>query len=693
MEAILTKPHSQSLPGDEVLPGNAAAGTGIGDVVIGGANIDLDGVHGAVQEDGGRVGGLDGQVAHGTVEAGDEDVVLGALIQLDADQVAELVQNHIVLAIGQQGVVVLVQGIGIIVAADGLLVLGAGNGNLVGNLGRTVSAGQRELGDSAVLQDLGLPNGDNLAIVHIVLEADVGQIEGILSHIGDLGNILNVDVVGLAGVGGLNSPDLDGSGLLGLQVIGAGLGQPGVDRGDDDGLTDILVNEHLSQNAAAAEADIVLVVAAQNVALLGDVLIAGIAAADNPRGHAAVLVGLNTVEVVDQTHVLVAQQGVAQQIVHVTAANANVVLLDQQRPVNEGADLFLVIDPGVSGTHELIVAQLLLELAEVLLSELDDVILADVVDPGLLRVPLAALSAARGQGDLHAVDGGGQALVVLNQVGLQGVERVQAGLLAVHGLDAVELALDAVLQADVDGLLGNVDGPVVANIALEGGVIAQSAQQHLHEGIAGQGVAGTESAVGVTTDDAFLLAVGDVAGELAGYGDVAVGGGVCVELSRGGGPQDHVADDLGSGAASQVVTRLEVAARVTINNFDGGDHVDGFFVGDVTVVRELLGAGVDRDERHHHDQRQHQRKELSHLGLPPFRIWRGCRQFFVKASDRPPPGAHTVASRNPYLLRPWHPAFPPCRNTLPEPGIFVYRFALVVIQVINGGFLLQKCAK
>ena len=69
-----------------------------------------------------------------------------------------------------------------------------------------------------------------------------------------------------------------------------------------------------------------------------------------------------------------------------------------------------------------------------------------------------------------------------------------------------------------------------------------------------------------------------------------------MELSRGGGPQDHVADDLGSGAASQVVTRLEVAARVTINNFDGGDHVDGFLIGDVTVVRELLGAGVDRDE-------------------------------------------------------------------------------------------------
>ena len=83
-------------------------------------------------------------------------------------------------------------------------------------------------------------------------------------------------------------------------------------------------------------------------------------------------------------------------------------------------------------------------------------------------------------------------------------------VLTVDSLDTVELALQAVIQADGDGLLGDVDGPVGAGVALVGSVIAQSAQQHLHESIAGQGVGGLEGAVSITGDDTNILVRFDV---------------------------------------------------------------------------------------------------------------------------------------------------------------------------------------
>ena len=61
---------------------------------------------------------------------------------------------------------------------------------------------------------------------------------------------------------------------------------------------------------------------------------------------------------------------------------------------------------------------------------------------------------------------------------LQGVEGIQSGFFTGHGLDAGEVGLQAGVQADGQSALGNVDRPVVANIALGVLVIAQSAQQH-----------------------------------------------------------------------------------------------------------------------------------------------------------------------------------------------------------------------
>ena len=85
-----------------------------------------------------------------------------------------------------------------------------------------------------------------------------------------------------------------------------------------------------------------------------------------------------------------------------------------------------------------------------------------------------------------------------------------------------------------------------------------------------------------------------------------------MQLRCGGGAQDQVADDLGRSPTGQGVLGLEAAVFIAIHNTDFGNHVDSFFVVQLFVVREFLGAGIDRDERHHHGQRQHQRKELLH---------------------------------------------------------------------------------
>ena len=57
--------------------------------------------------------------------------------------------------------------------------------------------------------------------------------------------------------------------------------------------------------------------------------------------------------------------------------------------------------------------------------------------------------------------------IILDHVSGQGVESVQASLLTVDSLDAVELAHQTIVQADVQSALGNVDGPVGAGVALD----------------------------------------------------------------------------------------------------------------------------------------------------------------------------------------------------------------------------------
>ena len=299
--------------------------------------------------------------------------------------------------------------------------------------------------------------------------------------------------------------------------------------------------------------------------------------------------------------------------------------------VHIGANSVTLVIPRAGGATKRIPIGGLLQLGEELLGELHEAVVLDVAIVAPALRPGHGLLVALRDDHFHTVDGGGDLLLIVDHGGLQGVEGIQGGLLTGDEVNAVELLNHALVQADADGLLGNVDGPVAAGVALVLGVIAQSAQQHLHEGIAGQGASGTERAVGITGDDALLGAVGDVAGEHVAHGHVLVGSGVRTQLSGGGGAKDQVADDLGSSATGQGVARLEGAVFVTVDNSHFGDHGDGFVISDVGVILELLGAGADSDQRHGHHQSQNQRKELLH-GVSSFKI------FAKRAGGRCPAG-------------------------------------------------------
>ena len=278
--------------------------------------------------------------------------------------------------------------------------------------------------------------------------------------------------------------------------------------------------------------------------------------------------------------------------------------------VGIGAHVVTVIDPGGRGTAEVIGVRIGDQLGEVLLTELHQLVLFDVA----IRTGrgVGNLAAGRGVVDGHIAHNYSALLIILHHSGVDHVEGIQAGLLTGHGAAADEVVV-AVIQADADGLLGDVDLPVGAGVVLDGAIIAQGAQQHLHKGVAGQGAGGTEGAVAIAGDDALLCAVGDVAREHVGGGHILEGCRRRAERAGGGGAEDQVADDLGSRAAGQGPVGTEGVIAVTVHDPQCGDHVDSFFVIDVAVIGEVHSARADSDQRHGHHQSEHQRKELLHV--------------------------------------------------------------------------------
>ncbi|CAN3973695.1 tryptophan--tRNA ligase, partial [Dysosmobacter welbionis] len=287
--------------------------------------------------------------------------------------------------------------------------------------------------------------------------------------------------------------------------------------------------------------------------------------------------------------------------------------------VGIGAHIVAIIDPLAGGMAEDVGGILLLQVLEILLAELHQAVAVALAIDVAVGVGIVFHVLAGGSGvDGDVAHNDGVLLVILDHGGLQHVEGVQGGLLTGHSLGAHELVV-AVVQTDAAGLLDDADLPVGAGVALDGAVIAQSAQQHLHERVAAQGAGGTEGAVSIAADDTLLRAVGDVAREGVGHGNILKGSGACAERGGGGGAQDQVADDLGGRATGQDIIGTEVAVGITVDNTQGRDHIHSFFVGDLAVVREVLGAGADGDQRHGHHQSKHQRKELLHWDFSSFK--------------------------------------------------------------------------
>ena len=416
---------------------------------------------------------------------------------------------------------------------------------------------------------------DLLVVVVIVIVIGVAQVVAVDIHQGDL----NGSALVLQGVGQLVVHGID----LGIGV-----------RTDHDGIHIVIV----------------VLIGVNDVALTGNVGVGS---------QILVLAQLLAVEVHDGIF-----ENVIRVQIHVVAVSDQLLqslvgILDGVGVVNivgVSADILAVIDPLGGGSTEIIGVVLSLQVAEVLLAELlraaGILLIGGLVVAGVvLAGGTLHLSGGGLVGDGDVAHGDSAVVLVLHHGGLQGVEGVQAGLFTSHSGGADEVVV-AVVQLDAQSALANGDGPVGAGVALDVAVIAQGAQQHLHEGIAGQSSGGTEGTVSITGDDAFLLAVRNVASEGVGGRNVAVGSGVSAQSAGGGGAQDQVADDLGGSATGQGVLGIESAVFVALNNAQSGHHVNSFFVLDLAVVREVLGTGRDSDQRHGHRQSQNQRKELLH---------------------------------------------------------------------------------
>ena len=468
-------------------------------------------------------------------------------------------------------------------------------------------------------QQVGSHGGGGLVLSVIHGDGAVVLIVGLVDHLGHsagglLGQHHRLDLVLRLGEG-IQHLGLIIELLSGLKLLGAGsasrLIAVGVDSGDDlhigvtlvsgfHGLADLAdIGLHLG------DGDIALVVVIVDLGqhAVGGIAHLGVAALADSQG---VVIGL--VRAIDKHSYVLLVNRVAQAQILIDVASFDLSGVGGVGLLGIGADLLGLQRPDIGGAAKGIFTIGQLQIVEVLFGELHLVIIADGLVLGIVGNILPAGSGVDG----NVAHNDGVLLVILHHSGLQHVEGVQAGLLTGHGAAADEVIV-AVVQADADGLFDNVNLPVGAGVVLDGAVIAQSAQQHLHEGIAGQAAGGTEGAVAVAGNDALLRAVGDVAREHVGGGNILEGSGGSAQSAGGGGAEDQVADDLRSRAAGQRPVGTEAAVTVAVHNPQSGDDVNGFFVIDVAVVVEVLGTGADGNQRHGHHQSEHQRKELLHV--------------------------------------------------------------------------------
>ena len=299
------------------------------DVLVGVLGVHVDGLHGAVGENGAGLGSIHRDVAAVAVIAGDEHILILAGVQLRADEVAVLIHKHGVGLVHQLVGVELVQGV---VLVESLLVVVVGLA-VGGHLGHAVLAASVRIvilvhaalegGDLLILADLHIEHvGNNLvgaSVQHIAVPVDQAPV--VLLHVHDEGGVLQLNPLGDGAVDAVI--DGHGDGLAVAVVVGRGTGQPGVD-GHNVELIAVVVQIHLGQHAAAGAVQIGVVVAGENA--LRDIGV-----------HRAVQIGQQGV---------VTDGSLAHQLVNGLALYGCGVGLAQQLLLGVGADLRAGVDPG-----------------------------------------------------------------------------------------------------------------------------------------------------------------------------------------------------------------------------------------------------------------------------------------------------------------------------------------------------------
>ena len=218
---------------------------------------------------------------------------------------------------------------------------------------------------------------------------------------------------------------------------------------------------------------------------------------------------------------------------------------------------------------------------------------------GLAEEILAVVVGLVAVGDAAGVDV--QAGGLLDEVSVNSVVDHLSGLVTGEHLGAgdgqVSEELAQLSVAD------DVDGPLRANVALNGGVVADGDEQHLGSLNGGDVRVGSEGAVATTGDDALAVAILDVAFRPVTV-DVGQVGGGALEGSRVDVAEHDDGDHLRHLRTGDVAGGSEAAVGHTIDDAEGVHHFNSFLVVDLIDVGESCVA--DGDEGHGHDQRQHQ---------------------------------------------------------------------------------------
>ena len=578
----------------------SAAGGPVNLAVLG---VHHDSVHGAVQEDDVDVGVLGVQVALAGVGAGDEHVLVGLLVQLQADEVAIGVQNDVVGDVLHVDVVVSVQHLHVIAGGVGVVILGAVGVDPVVLFEGTQGDLRQDLGGDHALNTAVSHGDQELVVLLHVLDGEVLAVDNDLGLVQIL--ILDVDGAG-RGTLVIHVVALQGNLVpLGV-VVFLGDSQVGVDHGHIDPLNVLaVVHKHLSQHAFASAAHTVGVGADQAVG--GEVGVVVVRVLQDIAG--ASRGGLHTVD--GDVELVVVDDVSGQQIVQHTAGDLLGVLSLQQLLLHIGADGLAFELPGPGGTVEVVsraLVQLQAAVVQLLAQLHDGVVVGRTHGGGGHRADSLGIGLVAGDVDVvdltgqHGAVGSGQVdgvAVGLNHAALQSVQHHLRHLITGHGSGGA--GANALEDADGGALTNRGDFKAVGVVVLVLEV-AQSAHHHGRGFHGGDGGGGIVDAVAAAGHDAVGGSSADPAsGPVihAAYVGKGTGGGIVVVIQV-----EQLAHNDSHLGAAHGVAGTEVAVLVADHYADRLHNLDGLDV----VILGNIGVARSAGTNHHHAQ-EHDRSQ------------------------------------------------------------------------------------